>query len=297
MNKNRIITWHTIKTIISVIIGTAVFAISVKWVYDPCGMVVGGFSGIAIIVRELSARLFGTPVPLGLTTFVLNVPLFLVALPMKGRSFIVKTGAATALLSFWLMVLPEVDAAGRDLVLAAVFGGVLCGLGIGLVLSSGATTGGTDMLASVLQRCFPVYSVAQIMFVLDGFIILAGAFLFGIPSALYAVTSVYVTSRLSDAIVVGARYAKSVYIISSKPEAVAQAVFDEVNRGVTGLTGRGMYTGADKLVLFCVVSRKEIVRLKECVYKVDNNAFVIVSEAQEVHGEGFYHQIEQKNIG
>ena len=181
--------------------------------------------------------------------------------------------------------------------LAAVFGGVLCGLGIGLVLSSGATTGGTDMLASVLQRCFPVYSVAQIMFVLDGFIILAGAFLFGIPSALYAVTSVYVTSRLSDAIVVGARYAKSVYIISSKPEAVAQAVFDEVNRGVTGLTGRGMYTGADKLVLFCVVSKKEIVRLKECVYKVDNNAFVIVSEAQEVHGEGFYHQVEQKNIG
>lgn len=297
MDRRKIITWHTIKSITAVLIGTALFAAAVKWVYDPCRMVVGGFSGIAIIINELSARLSGIPVPLGLTTMVLNIPLFVVALPMKGKVFLLKTGAATALLSLWLVLLPEVDAAGRDLVLASVFGGVLSGTGIGLVLSSGATTGGTDMLASVLQRCVPFYSVAQIMLVLDGIIIIVGAFLFGIPSALYAIVSIYITSRISDAIVVGAHYARSVYVISRKPEEVATAVFEEIGRGVTGLTGCGMYTGEDKLVLFCVVSRKEIVRLKECVFRIDAQAFVIVSEAQEVHGEGFYHQIVQKNIG
>lgn len=297
MDKKRIITWHTIKSILAVIVGTAVFAAAVKWVYDPCRMVVGGFSGIAIIVSELSVRLSGIPIGLGITTMALNVPLFLAALPIKGRKFLMKTGAATALLSMWLGILPDVDAAGTDLVLASVFGGVLCGVGIGLVLSSGATTGGTDMLASVLQRYVPFYSVAQIMLVLDGTIIMAGAFLFGIPSALYAIVSVYITSRVSDGIVLGARYARSVYVISSKPERVAAAVFEEVGRGVTGLTGRGMYTDTDKLVLFCVVSKKEIVRLKECIYRIDAHAFVIVSEAQEVHGEGFNHQNVQKDIG
>lgn len=285
------------KVFLYIVIGTGIFAVSVQGVYDPCGMVVGGFSGIAIIVKELTGGLLKGGIPLGLTTLVLNVPLFLVALPLKGRRFIIKTLLATVLLSVWLVVLPPMDLVGGDFVLASIFGGLLCGVGIGMVLATGAATGGTDMLASVLQRFVPAYSIAQIMFVLDAIIIVGGALLFGLPSALYATASVYVTSKISDALVVGARYAKSVYIITSAPEAVAQAVFREVERGVTGLCGRGMYTGREKLVLFSVVAKKEIVRLKECIYRTDPDAFVIVTEAQEVNGEGFYHHITQNQIG
>ena len=287
---------YRVKVFLYIVIGTGIFAVSVQGVYDPCGMVVGGFSGIAIMVKELTGGLFKGGIPLGLTTFVLNVPLFIVALPLKGRRFIIKTLLATVLLSVWLGVLPPMNLVGGDFVLGTLFGGLLCGVGIGMVLATGATTGGTDMLASVLQRFIPIYSIAQIMFMLDAIIIIAGALLFGLPSALYAATSVYVTSKISDAFVVGARYAKSVYIITSEPEAVAQAVFREVERGVTGLSGKGMYTGREKLVLFCVVAKKEIVRLKECIYRTDPDAFVIVTEAQEVNGEGFHH-ITQNQIG
>lgn len=288
---------YTGKRIVSIVAGTCLFAMAVQWVYDPCGMVVGGFSGIAIMVKELTGSVMEGGIPLGLTTLVLNIPLFLAALPVKGVSFLIRTVAATLLVSFWLTVLPVFPLLGEDLVLAALFGGVLSGTGIGLVISAKATTGGTDMLASLLQQLFPTYSIGQLMFVLDGIIILAGAMLFGIKLALYAVISVYVASKLSDALVVGTHYAKSVYIITEHPRRVAQAVFERVDRGVTGLSGRGMYTDAEKLVLFCVVAKKEIVRLKECVYQEDPDAFVIVSEAQEVHGEGFHHQIVQKKIG
>lgn len=284
-----------IKTILLIIVGTGLFSFSIKCVFDPSGMVVGGFSGIAILVKEISSHWINGGIPLGLTTFLLNVPVFIVAYPIKGKRFVFGTLFATVLVSVWLLVIPDIHIVEKDMVLATIFGGVSGGAGIGLVLSTGTTTGGTDMLGSLLQRMFPGYTVAQIMAILDGLIILTGAFLFGFSSALYAVSSVYITTKISDALVVGTRYARSVYIITKDPQRVAQEIFQRLERGVTGIYAQGMYTGQDRKILFCVVSKKQIVRLKNCVSECDPEAFVIVTEAQEVLGEGFRH-IEQRRI-
>lgn len=285
--------WQTIKQFLIMLVGTGLLAFSVKCVYDPAGMVVGGFSGIAILVKEISGRWIDGGIPLGITTFSLNLPLFFVACPIKGRAFVFRTFFATLLVSLWLLILPDVFQVEKDFVLAALFGGISSGAGIGIVLTTGTTTGGTDMLASLIQRKFPIYTIAQIMAVLDAIIIIAGSFLFGLPMALYAVASVYVAAKISDAIVVGIGYARSVFIVTNQPGEVAQQIFEQIKRGVTGISAQGMYTGKERMLLFCVVAKKQIIRLKECVYEVDPDAFVIITEAKEVNGEGFCH-IEQK---
>lgn len=284
-----------LEVLIKIIIGTGLLAFSIQCIYDPCSMVVGGFSGIAIIVKELSSRWVTGGIPLGLTTFLLNIPVFLAAYPVKGKAFVGKTLLATVLVSVWLTILPETSGGQKDMVLAVIFGGITAGAGIGIVLSCGSTTGGTDMLASLLQRLVPTYTVVQIMAALDGLIIVAGAFLFGLETALYAVAAVYVSAKISDGIVAGLHYARSVYIVTEMPGQVSEAVFHRLDRGVTGIYAQGMYTGDEKKLLFCVVAKKEIVRLKECIFQVDPKAFVIVTEAQEVHGEGFRH-IDQKDF-
>lgn len=291
MKKEKIV--RKIKIWIMIVIGTGLLACSVKCIYDPSKMVTGGFSGLAIIIKALTSRFFSKGIPLGVTTFLMNVPVFLIAYPLKGWRFVRRTLAATILVSLWLLVLPEVVFMTRDYVLTSVFGGVIGGIGIGLVLATGSATGGTDMIATLLYLKFPSYSIAQIMAVLDGIVILAGAFLFGFPVALYAVTSVYITSKISDGIVGGLHYAKCVYIITNESESMAKEIMNKLHRGVTAIYSVGMYTQQEKKILFCVVSKKEIVQLKNLVSKLDDKAFVIVSDVKEVLGEGFVSDIEK----
>ena len=134
---------------------------------------------------------------------------------------------------------------------------------------------------------FRHFAVVQIMLVIDAVIIISGAYIFGMNRALYAVLAVYITTRVSDFIIEGSKFAKIVYIITEKYEEIAMVIMEELERGATALDARGMYTGEEKDVLFCVVSKKETVRLKEIVNRLDRNAFVIVTDAKEVLGEGF----------
>lgn len=278
------------KRFILIWIGTGLLAFSVKCIYDPNQMVTGGFTGLAILIKALAYTFFAKAVSLGGTSLLLNIPLFLIAYPLKGRGFVGRTLFATILVSVWLLLLPEVQLDSKDYVLSAVFGGVMSGTGIGLVLITGSTTGGTDMLASLIQTKFRQYSVAQIMMVLDGVIILAGGMLFGYIVALYAIVSVYIASKFSDAIVLGTHFAKSVYVVTNKADIIAEELMVQLKRGITGIDAEGMYTREKKKILFCVVSKKEIVKLKEIVYRLDEKAFVIVCEAKEVLGEGFLTQ-------
>ena len=174
-----------------------------------------------------------------------------------------------------------------DIFLTALFGGVISGVGTGLVFMARSTTGGTDLLAAVLQHYLRHFSVAQIMQVLDAAVVLAGAWIFGLQYALYAVIAVFVVAKVTDGILEGMKFSKLAYIISEKPEEIAAAVMKEMERGVTGLNGKGMYSGSPKNVLICVVSKKEIVQVKDIVSKIDNHSFVIVTDAREVLGEGF----------
>ncbi|MCI8280325.1 MAG: YitT family protein [Lachnospiraceae bacterium] len=276
-----------------ILAGTGLMGVGIKSIYDPISLVTGGFTGISIIVKELSGKVIEGGIPLWLTNLALNVPLFLLALRIKGKRFISRTAVATVLLSAWLYVLPEIDLVAGDYTLAAVFGGVTNGVGIGMILLARATTGGTDLVAALIQHKLRHYSIAQIMQVLDGLIVLFGLYLFGVQPALYAIVSIFIVSKLSDALMEGFKFSKAAFIITEQYDEIAKTIMKELNRGVTGLDARGMYSGEEKCMLYCVVSKKEIVELKELVLDIDQNAFVIVTDAREVLGEGFqdYHDV------
>lgn len=272
---------------ILLIMGTGCIALGIQWFYDPSGFVTGGFTGIAIIIRQLSLEVTEGGIPLWLTNLALNIPVFLIALKIKGKGFVGKTGFATAMLSFWLYVIPAVDMSQGDLILASVFGGGISGIGIGLVFLAKATTGGTDMVAVLIQHKLRHYSVVLIMEFLDGAIVFAGLFVFGLKSGLYAMIAIFIVSKISDALMEGLKYSKAAFIITEQYEQVAQSLMENLERGVTGLNAKGMYSGGEKCMLYCVVSKKEIVDLKELVAGIDRNAFVIVTDVREVLGEGF----------
>lgn len=272
---------------VMLIVGTGLLATAIQCIYDPISLVTGGFTGIAIIVKALTSQLFAGGIPLWFTNIALNVPVFLIALKVKGKRFIGRTLMGTFLLSAWLYVIPPIDLTQGDYILAAVFGGVIGGTGMGLILLSKATTGGTDMVATIIQHYVRHYSVVQIMQILDALVVLCGFYLFGIRAALYAIVAIFITSKVSDGLMEGFKFSKVAYIISDKHELVAKCILEDLDRGLTGLKAKGMYSGEDKCMLYCVVSQKEIVQLKEIVAEIDPDAFVIVSDAREVLGKGF----------
>lgn len=276
-----------IRSYLLILAGTGVMAFAIKSTFDPIGLVTGGFTGIGIMVRRVTMDFVNGGIPIWFTNLVLNLPLFLIAFKLKGGRFIGRTLAASLLLSFWLGVIPECDLAGGDYLLASVYGGVMTGAGIGLVLSAQVATGGTDLIATLLHMKFRAYSIAQILQVIDGAVILAGIYVCGIRASLYAVFAVYITSRVSDLITEGGKFSKAVYIISDRYEQIADAVMNQMNRGTTLLPAVGMYRNEERNMLFCVVSKKEVITLKEYIKTIDRNAFVIVTDVREVLGEGF----------
>lgn len=275
------------------VIGSGLMAFAIKCIFDPINLVTGGFTGIAIIIKSMTEGVNEGGIPLWLTNLILNIPNFLLAMKIKGIRFIGRTLFSTVCVSLWLYFIPVMNIMTDDFVLASLFGGVITGIGVGLVFLARATTGGTDMLAALIQHYRRHYSIAQILQVIDAVVVLAGAYVFGISRALYAIIAVFVVSQVTDGMIEGLKFSKIAYIISDKQAEVAIAIMKELNRGATGLKARGMYSSKEKDMLFCVVSKKEIVYLKEIVINVDPNAFVIVSDAREVLGEGF---IEQKKV-
>ncbi len=276
-----------IRSYLLIITGTGLMAFAIKSTFDPSGLVTGGFTGIGIMLRRLTSGLVKGGIPIWLTNIVLNLPLFLAALRLKGGRFIGRTFLASMLLSFWLGIIPDIDMAGGDYLLASVYGGVLTGAGIGLILTAQVATGGTDLIATLLHMKFRSYSIAQLLQVIDGAIIIAGIYVCGIRASLYAVFAVYITTRVSDLITEGGKFAKAVYIISDHYKQIADAVMNEMDRGTTRLPAVGMYRNEERNMLFCVVSKKELVTLKEYIKNIDAHAFVIVTDAREVFGEGF----------
>lgn len=271
----------TVRDYVLIILGAFIMGFAIKNIYDPVGLVTGGVSGIAIILKDQLG------IALWVTNTVLNIPLFIASIYLKGWSFIKRTLVATVSLSVSLYVIPEMVFLMDDLFLTALFGGLISGVGAGLVFASQATTGGTDMLAALVQRAVPHYSIAQIMQVLDAIIVVVGASIFGVTYALYALIAIFAVAKVSDGIIEGLKFSKVAFIISDKREEIAKDIIEVMDRGVTSLDARGMYSGLRKDVLFCVVSKKEIVQLKALVVGHDSQAFVIVSDAREVLGEGF----------
>lgn len=267
--------------------GTALMAVAINSIYEPADMVTGGFTGAAILIKAVTDPFLKGGIPLWLTNIALNIPVFILGMKIKGGRFLKRTFFATFSLSFWLFIMPVFPLMNEDYILSALFGGGIMGLGIGLVFMARGTTGGTDMVASLIQHYLRHYSIVQIMQVIDAFIVLIGAYIFGISRALYAIIAILVTSWISDHMVEGINYSKIAFIITTLRDEVAHEIMNELQRGLTGLEAKGMYSGEHRDMLFCVVSKKEIILLKERVASVDPGAFVVVSDAKEVLGLGF----------
>ena len=246
----------------------------------PNTIAAGGISGIATILYHL----FGFP--LGLTIAILNIPLFLFGFRMVGKSFAIRTAYSLVLYSVTAELIPI--PAAQDHFLGCVYGGVLVGIGIGLVVRSGGSTGGTDMAAKMLSARFKSVGIGTFVFCIDFVVIGAAGLIFEPEVALYALASLFITSKLIDVITVGLSAAKAFYIISDKNNEIAAAIMEKLQRGVTALGAKGLYSGKEKSVLLCVLPwRTEGVRLKKIVRGVDPSAFVIVADVSEVLGEGF----------
>lgn len=290
--KREIITGGKGKDFVMIAAGTVCMAMAVNLVYEPLGMVTGGISGLSIVVRRLTGQWLGKSVPVWLSNLLLNIPIFLTALKIKGKSYMRMTLFANLCFTGALFLIPVPDTPQKDFVLAAVVGGVLTGAGLGLVFSRGCSTGGTDLLGAVIHHFFPYYPVGQILFLLDCLIIAAGAWVFGIRPAVYAAVAIYLTTRLMDTIVAGGNFAKLAYIISDHYEEIGHSVMSQLGRGVTVLDGAGMYTGKQRKMLMCVVDRKQINRVSQIARNIDKKAFVIISDIREVQGEGFVEKVQ-----
>jgi uncharacterized membrane-anchored protein YitT (DUF2179 family) len=269
------------RDILLIIVGTALIAVSINMVYDQMGIVNGGVTGIGIILKHFTA------IPIWVTNIVLNVPIFICAFIMLGRRATFMSLIADLLLTAFLAVCPQFPLFGDDITLSAVFGGIIGGTGMGLVFLCSATTGGTDMLSALIHKKLRHYTLPQIMFVVDGVIIVAGFAVFGIKISMYALIAIFVSNKVSDALLEGFKFAKIAYIITDHGKEIADEIMVKLDRGVTGFDATGMYSGNHKDVLMCAVSKKEIVEVLDIVNKKDPVAFVTVHDAREVCGEGF----------
>lgn len=278
-----LITFKVARDYIGITIGSFLVAFGLQALLIPNKIVQGGVSGLATIIHYV------LHVPTGLTMLAFNIPLFIWGIKALGASFGARSfyGAiATSLMVDYLAkfhVLPNLT---DNLLLASIYGGVIVGIGLGIVFRYRATTGGSDLGAQLLNHYLGI-SVGQGILIIDFCIIAISAVVFGIEEAMIGLLSLFVTSKVVDLLQEGASYVRTALIISQYPENIAKEVMTELNRGVTSLAGKGLYTQTEKEVLFCVLSRGEINQLKDIVRKVDKNAFVIITDAYEVLGEGF----------
>jgi len=269
-----------LRNIIMIALGLLCTGAAYRMYLVPNNVTAGGFTGIG----QLLNHLFGIRV--GLVTAALNIPLFLVSMRKMGLRFGLRSFASMLLLSFVIDYLP-IAPATDDLLLATIFGGVLGGLGFGLILRGNATTGGTDMLASLVVRYVPVLKIGMLIFAFDGLIILGSAFVFDQTAAMYALICTFLMNTVIDFVLNGPNTANCYIIISDKSQQIAERVMSEMERGVTSLKGRGMYSGTDRDVLLCVINRFESMTLRRIIFSIDPKAFVIVEKTHEVFGEGF----------
>lgn len=258
-----------------VLLGTTISALAFSRLIVPNHMLSGGVAGLTLIINNLTGW------PAGTMLLLINIPILILGYKQIGGRFILLTILAVASFSLQLDLLPA-RAAVDDLLLAAVFGGALNGIGLGLVLRAGGSTGGTDIIGVVLNRRYS-FSVGEVLLYFNALIVLASALLFNLEAALYTLIAMFVTSKVVDALQNSSRR-KTAMIISDRSDEIAQRIQTELHRGVTFLQGEGAYQHGQRKVVMCVLTRFELASLKDIVLQEDPQAFMTVSETTEVVG-------------
>lgn len=270
-----------IKQYIWIAIGTILMSVAVVVFFDTTGVVVGGVTGVAIILKEL----FG--VPMWLVNALINIPLFIMGFKTLDRDIFYKTLFGTVSLTVFLGLVPYLNVLTGNLLVDIIMGSVIMGAGLGLIFASYASSGGTDLMATLINRKIRYISIPKIMAIIDGIIVIAGAFVFGVEKGIYAIIAIYIVTKVSDTIMEGPNRAKQIYIISDKYDEIGKYILENINRGVTYIQSRGAYTKKEKNMIMCVVSSKEMVKIKQNLYRIDENAICFVGDIREAFGEGF----------
>ncbi len=283
------------KDALRLFVGATFLALALKYVFDPVVLVIEGVPGLAIIAHFAGESLFGFPVPLWLPVAVLNLPIFLFAGFVEGISRISRSILSWCILSVELAVLPDMPTLTENLLLVAIYGGLLFGAGTAVLLSSGASIGGTRLLAESLQHLAEKADIPWLRKIrpgpfasfLDGCVVVLGAVVFNLEHMLFAALCMYLIHVACNHIVSRGRKAKMALIISEENEMIAEYILDALGRGVTSIQATGMYEGRERSILFCVCSREEIAALKETVRRIDRRAFMVIGSVGEALGEGF----------
>lgn len=279
---------NTLRDAALIVAGSLIYAIGIDCFEVPNGLAAGGLTGLATIVYAIAQRA-GVLLPVGIQTILMNVLLLVyVELRTHDRSYVTLSIAGILISGFFTDALaPFLPNLGvGDLLLSAIWGGVLVGTGIGIVFLTGGNTGGTDIICQMIAKRTGA-SVGTIALAVDGLIILASVPVFSLTNALYAVIALVVCSRLIDLVVDGPRTERVAYIISDHHEAIANAIMYDLGRGCTELAARGVWSGNERPVLMCVLGRSETVSLKEAVARLDPDAIVVIGEVHEAFGQGF----------
>lgn len=266
-----------------VVLGSALFAAGFQFFLYPNSIIVGGVSGIAMIINFL------TGLPVGIMTIVLNIPLFIIAWKHFGGKFIISSLVGMMLSSLLVDIMATLDYSPTgDMLLACLIGGAIKGFGLGIIYYAGATTGGTDIIAKFVRLRFPYINFGTIVLLTDAVIIIAFAMIFDrVEAAMYAVIAMFVVSKVIDLVLYGIDNSSVCYIISENSEQLVKDITDKLHRGVTILSGEGAYSRRDKQVLLCVIKRTQIADIRKIIKNIDENAFFIVSDAKNVFGKGF----------
>jgi uncharacterized membrane-anchored protein YitT (DUF2179 family) len=265
---------------IYIIVGSTLIALAFNIFLMPNRIASGGVSGISTILK---ATIGWEP---AYVQWACNIPLFIAGVLLLGKQFGVKTLIGTVFLPFIVFASKDIEPATHNQLLGALFGGISVGLGLGIVFRGKASTGGTDLAAQIIHK-YTGLSLGMCVALIDGTIVITSAIVFNLESGMYALISLYVTSKTIDLVQVGMGRSKMAIIITNEEDRVCQAILQQVDRGVTRLPGFGGYTNDERPILMCVVNQMEFTKLKEVVKLADPFAFVIVTDASEVLGEGF----------
>lgn len=273
---------HIIIELLGTVIGAAIMAFGVASFLLPNQLSSGGVSGITTITYYL------LNIPMGTMIIAINIPLFIFAWYKIGKKFFIKSLIGTFSLSLFIDILDKYPPVTTDKFLSAIYGGVIIGIGTAIILKSRASTGGTELVANLIKSYNPYITISRYLTIID--IIIVGlnvVFLGNIEIGLYSAIAIYLYGKMVDIIFEGVYFTKLLFIISDKNEQIADTIKNEVQRGVTGLYGKGMYKNKDKLVLICAASRGDVYQIKDLARRIDKRCFIVVANAREVVGKGF----------
>jgi hypothetical protein len=267
---------------IYIIVGAFLMAVSTALILLPNQLSTGGISGISTILYYLCNY------PVGLTMLLINVPLFVIAMVKVNKRLFFKSILGTILLSVFIDLLENLSPITNDRFLACIYGGIIMGIGTAIILKAGASTGGTDLLSYVIRAYNNKFKSSRVIIIADTIIIFFNIIFFKeIEIGLYSVIAIYLMGKMIDIIFEGIYFTKIMFIISEKYEEISKEIGILVKRGSTGIYSKGMYSGKQNVMLFCVASRKEVAEIKQIIKQIDKNAFIVTTDAIETLGKGF----------